>query len=158
MLLLCSLQADKILLSGISFHGEDKNLDGKSVNSLNYGIGYQKEYKYNGYRTTLTSLLLKDSFNNPMLSVTYGLRKDLGYNVSIGAEFGLAYKRILYQSYIPFNQVVYDYKYTLLPIAFVPTISIDRDSYSVDILYLPEIEYGSLHVMSVALVMLSFKI
>ena len=154
--LLLTLQADKILLSGISFHGEDRNLDGKKVNSLNYGIGYQKKYNYENFNTTATSLILKDSFNNPMVSVTYGIRKGIDYkglNISLGAEFGVGYKKILYKENYQF-----DYRYTLLPIAFVPTFSIKKDNISIDLLYLPEINYDILHVMSVTLIMIGVEI
>ena len=158
--LMLTLQADKILLSGISFHAEKYNLDGKEVNSLNYGIGYQKEYNYDGFNTTATSLILKDSFSNPMVSVTYGIRKGVdykGYNVSLGAEFGIAYKKILYGK-IGQLETTSHYKYTLLPIAFVPTLSIMKNGVSIDILHLPEINHELIHVMSVTLVMIGIKI
>ena len=107
-----------------------------------------------------TSLILKDSFSNPMVSVTYGIRKGVdykGYNVSLGAEFGIAYKKILYGK-IGQLETTSHYKYTLLPIAFVPTLSIMKNGVSIDILHLPEINHELIHVMSVTLVMIGIKI
>ncbi len=160
LLMVLSLQADKILLSGVSFHGEDKNLDGKEVNSLNYGIGYQKEYSYDNFNTTLTFLTLKDSFNNPMVSATYGIRKGIdfkGFDISLGAEFGVAHKKVLYETVYPQTKT-YEYVYTLIPIAFVPTVSIKKETFSVEVLYIPELNYNDLHVMSVALIMIGIEI
>lgn len=149
IILVLSLQADKMFISGISMHGEEQNIDGNPVNSLNYGLGYQKEYN----NQTITALLLKDSFNNPMASLTYGIRREIFENVSIGVEFGAAYKNIIYKDDYGSN-----YKYTIVPIAFIPTISIKENSFSIDILYLPEMNKDTFHVMSVTLMMIGIEL
>lgn len=160
LLLVLSLQADKLILTGISFHGESANVDGTKVNPYNYGIGYQKEYNYDNFTTTATIIILYDSFKHAMGTATYGIGKSIAiadYELAASMEFGIAHKQVTTRKdagYIKY----YEYRHRLVPIAFVPTLSITKGNYGLGILYLPKISYKDIRIMEVALITLSIKL
>lgn len=161
LLMLVTLSADKILISGLSYHSEAKNVDGTKVNPYNYGLGYQKAYKHFGFDTTITTLILKDSFSHPMFSMTYGINHKMDYNgfkFNIGMEFGVGYKKVLYGTVVNGNTDNLKYGYYITPIAFVPTASIQKGAWSLEALHIPKLDSGGLHIMSATLLLIGYKI
>ena len=150
LLFAISLQADKILISGISYHGKSKYNDDYDINPYNYGLGYQKELDNND---TITALIINDSFRNTMVSLTYGLKYKESFryfDVSYGAEFGVTYKKIMELG----NE---DREYKLIPTVFVPSVSISKNRWSLDIVHVPEISYDNIYIMRVTLFLIGYK-
>lgn len=159
ILLLSTLNADKIIISGLSYHGESKNIDGTRVNPYNYGIGYRRTYQYDGFSTSATVLVLNDSFNHVMVSATYGIQYNMEYrefDIDLGMEFGVAYKKILHQYYVWFEQRM-EYEYRFMPVAFLPTISVQKDRWSLEMIHVPELDYDSIHVIGATLFLVGYE-
>ena len=154
LLIMLSLQADKILIPTMSYHTEP-DLYGVKVNQYNYGIGYQKSDDKLGFNTSITASILNDSFNHAMASLTYGVYYKTKYNnlkYSTGFEFGGVNKKILYKT----NDTI-EYKYHFIPVAFIPTVSISKGRWSLEALHVPEMNFDDLHIMQVTLFLIGYK-
>ena len=129
-----TLSADSILIPLVSKHNSSHNDDGKKFNEFNYGVGYQVDYNHFGLGTTATVMVLQDSFYNPMATLTYGVNhhEKLGdVTISVGAEFGIGYKKIWLGD---------NFKYSPIPIAFIPTLGVEYKGYSIRLTHIPEIK------------------
>ena len=160
LLMVLSLQADKILIPTVSHHSVD-NLYGEKINSLNYGLGYQKEYNYKNFDTMLTALMLKDSFSNIMTSITYGVRYNTEYksfNFNTGLDFGVAHRKMLHEEIVDDVQISVEQEYKIVPIAFLPSASISKGRWSLEIIHIPEIKIKNVEILSATLFLVGYKI
>lgn len=142
LLIVClslTLIADNtLLLSGFSKHGKTKDRFGEKFKSVHLGLGY----RYNEEEHSFTMMAMKDSYANMMYTATYGYNYNLvkvdDFSLRVGAEFGITAKKI---KWINLDTREVKFIYGILPIAFIPTASIDYKVYSINVLYVPRIKY-----------------
>ena len=144
-----------ILFSLFSKHIESTDMHGDTFNEENYGVGYQYSTSGDTY-LTFSAVALKDSYKHNMYTTTLGINKSVlqknGIGVSLGAEFGVAYKAVkhsnkkevdlLAESGVTLKKKV-TYEYSPVPILLVPKVTISYKQFSVNILYIPEVEIQS---------------
>ncbi len=95
-----------------------------------------------------------------MVSTTYGIKKGFeygGFKLSAGLEFGIGYKKVLHYSIT--NGIVepVDYKYIIVPIMLLPTASIQRGVWSLNMLHVPKIDVGAVYVINATLFLIGYE-
>ena len=166
LLLVVALQlnADKVLIAGISNHSKNVDIDGRAVNERNVGFGYQLMKKDVDTYESKTLLVLKDSFNNPMVSYTYGIGrivKNGAFDIYCGFEFGIGARKIIVEEYIDIEDkdlgTTSEYQYRIIPIVALPTVTISVGKLSISALYLPKLKVRSVEAMGATLFMMGYE-
>ena len=145
VLVALSLSADvhTILVSGVALHKDKADKWGEEFNEKNYGIGYRYSFEKSIFILSYSALILKDSYSNTM----YNLSAGVGYNVididdiglNVGFDIGASSKQVKYRHIDNYSEYFY-FKREILPILF-PTATIYVKDFSINLVFIPEIEY-----------------
>ena len=114
-----------LVISGLAWHGREENLEGREYDVLIAGAGYQ--YRKDWW--SVTGLGINDSNGEFMASATFGMAYSLGYNVSLGAEAGIASRvsgaeRYLIPILLPKLEIAYEA--LVFNASFIPKIKTDN--------------------------------
>jgi len=149
-----TLHADRLLLSIASKHNNDKDMYGEEFNEVNLGIGYEFDIiDDEDYLLMLDVLALKDSYSNPMYSVTVGVDHKATSWFRFGFDFGIASRKT---KYVYFNKPVY-FEREVIPIIFIPTATINYKKLSLSVLHIPQMDYKGKRVEGVTLTILGYS-
>ena len=149
----------EVLIPLASYHS-DKTIEGYEVNEFNYGIGYRyADTKSNG-ETSVSSMILKDTYGHPMLTTTVGaslylLKNDIS-NIRIGVEAGIGYRKLLYMVFDSQGRTD-TFKYKFIPL-IAPVISFQYEKFGMNFTYTPEITNDTLKIHEVVFLYLSYQI
>ncbi len=127
MFSLSALADNYLILSGLAWHGRDKT-DGTKYDVLIEGAGYQ--YRDGNWSGTL--LAINDSNSNFMPSATIGWSGNVLWNINLGAEAGIGYRKYLRGRRIT-------------PI-LLPKMEVDFGWAMLNCTYIPKIETESIHI------------
>lgn len=133
LVLLVTLNADRVLIPFQSIHNKPTTTDGLKFNNNNFGIGIEIDVvKADDFKLHIVYISLIDSFSHPMHSITAGVHYELNKYISAGIDLGVASKKIYLIDVKEFNRQA-------IPV-FYPNITLTYDSYSLTILHVPTIE------------------
>ena len=133
-----------ILVSGMSQHGNTHDRYGEKFNDVHYGLGYQySDYKpHDKVFCTSTIIAMNDSYDNTMYSavyaVNYMLKDTNNTRISVGMDFGLVYKQLKYYNA---DTDTYSFSYGVIPVIFIPTVTVEIHKVSLNFTYVPEITH-----------------
>jgi len=139
----------EVLISGLSYHPEkSEKLD---YNEVNYGLGYRYRVQTNNYETYIATMAIKDSHSHFMAMGTVGamlyLFKNDYYNLRIGVEGGLAYRKLLdYKN--EYGIETFDYHYSVIPI-LAPVMAVNIHDVGINFNYVPKLEIGDVTINEV---------
>jgi hypothetical protein len=143
LMIAISLHSNEILISTVSKHAKTD----KDYNEINYGIGYR--YYVKSY-WTMSAMLIKDSFERPMVTFTYGLDKEIMFGIKAGIEIGMTVKSVI-------NYQTEKFRYRLLPM-IAPRITKEFKNININILYIPEAKIGVTKSEQVTTLIIGIKI
>ncbi len=147
----------RILVSGFSLHEHSNDRFNEKYNAFNYGAGYEYNYfeDYNKIYFGTNVLVLNDSFENPQLSIGFGhnYRFDTGFiDTAIGVSGFVGYKKIYTDS--DASRDGGEYKITG---GLGPAITLYKDDYSVNFMYIPSIHYKEFDITGFLFTYFSYK-
>jgi hypothetical protein len=150
----------RLLLTGFAFHEKEHDDNGNKLNGENYGVGY--EYTtfedYGEMYFSGSASVLRDSYKNPEYTLTfspnwrYKISQDFDWSIGVAAF--VTWKKDAY-NFRPNSPNDGDYE--LLPGA-APLASLYYKDVSINLTYIPSIEYGNLNIVGFAFVYFSWKI
>lgn len=143
MLVVLPISADNtLLISGFSKHDNKTDRYGEEFKSTHLGLGY----RYNTGNHSSNTMIMNDSYGNLMYTTTYGysyyLVDNKNWGLSVSAEFGVTVKKIKV-TYAHTDPYISYFVYRLMPIALIPTATLKYKRFSINVTYVPHIEYSN---------------